>query len=61
MVAYIKNSLLISYIEEGKYTAVQKYEGNGFVEIGTINKGQGSLEAAFLYEDDLVLLHYESR
>jgi hypothetical protein len=61
IVAYLENNLLISYKENGKYTSVHKYENNEFVEIGIINRLNGSLCGAFLFEDDLVMLQYEQK
>lgn len=38
VVVYMKNSLLISNVERGRLTTIQKCENNVFVELGTIQK-----------------------
>lgn len=40
-------------------TTIQKCENNGFAELGTIIRQDGCICAAFLYENDLTMLHYE--
>ena len=51
VVVYMENNLLISNVEKGKLTTIQKCENNVFVELGTIQKENSEIKSAFVYED----------